>query len=206
MEFIARTKQLGCSLEEITVLAQAWDGDECAPVQHRLRALVVEKLALTRTQIGELLVLADDLEATSAALSVRPLDGACDDSCGCMTVTPDVSPASGPVGIALSAKPSEQLDPPIVCSLDATAMPDRIREWQALLGQVAARQKIDGGLRLEFGSTVSVGDIGRLAAAEQDCCRFFSFVITIGGHGISLEVTAPDDASGIIDDLFGVSA
>jgi DNA-binding transcriptional MerR regulator len=37
LTFIARAKQLGCSLEEITDLADAWDSNECAPIKHRLR-------------------------------------------------------------------------------------------------------------------------------------------------------------------------
>jgi len=204
--FIARAKQLGCTLEEITALAQAWDGDECAPVQHRLKALVEEKLELTRAQIGEMLALADDLEATSHALSVRPLDGPCDDSCGCMTVGELASSTTQPVGVALGAKPDKQAEPAIVCSLDAAAMPDRLRDWQALLGKATARRNITGGIRVEFDATASVDEIGRLAAAEQDCCRFFSFAITIDDRGSGLEVTAPPDAAGIIDDFFGGTA
>ncbi|MDQ1425729.1 MAG: hypothetical protein QOD72_3227 [Acidimicrobiaceae bacterium] len=41
--FIARAKQLGCSLEEITELVRAWDTEDCAPVQHRLRTRVLER-------------------------------------------------------------------------------------------------------------------------------------------------------------------
>ena len=35
LAFIARAKQLGCSLEEITDLVGIWDGQRCGPVQHR---------------------------------------------------------------------------------------------------------------------------------------------------------------------------
>ena len=37
LAFIARAKQLGCSLEEIADLTMAWDGGRCGPVQDRLR-------------------------------------------------------------------------------------------------------------------------------------------------------------------------
>ena len=48
LTFIARAKQLGCTLEEITDLGDAWDTNECAPIKHRLRALVAAKLADTK--------------------------------------------------------------------------------------------------------------------------------------------------------------
>ena len=206
LEFIARAKQLGCSLDEITVLAQAWDGDECAPVQHRLSALVEEKLALTRSQIVELSRLAQDLESTSMALSVLPLDGPCDDSCGCMAVTPGNRPANGMTGIALSTKPADPGEPEIACSLDGATMAERVQDWEALIGKAANRHRIDGGVRLEFDETTAVEEIGGLAAAEQECCQFLSFAITIDGRCVGLEITGPADAAGIVDELFGGSA
>ncbi|HUR77275.1 MAG TPA: MerR family DNA-binding protein [Acidimicrobiales bacterium] len=48
--FIARAKQLGCTLEEIKDLAEAWDSNECAPIKHRLRAVVAAKLEETETR------------------------------------------------------------------------------------------------------------------------------------------------------------
>ncbi|HUF99821.1 MAG TPA: MerR family transcriptional regulator, partial [Ilumatobacter sp.] len=44
LAFIARAKQLGCTLEEITGLATAWDGGECGPIQDQLRRLVADKI------------------------------------------------------------------------------------------------------------------------------------------------------------------
>src|SRR5262245_8814555 len=32
LSFIARAKRLGCTLEEIADLAEAWDSNECAPI------------------------------------------------------------------------------------------------------------------------------------------------------------------------------
>jgi MerR family copper efflux transcriptional regulator len=45
LEFIARAKQLGCTLDEIGELVVAWDGGECGPIQDRLRTVVADKLA-----------------------------------------------------------------------------------------------------------------------------------------------------------------
>src|SRR5687768_10980307 len=44
LRYVARAKQLGCTLEEITERADAWDRAECAPLKHRLRGLVAAKL------------------------------------------------------------------------------------------------------------------------------------------------------------------
>src|SRR3954454_2499402 len=76
---IARAKQLGCTLEEITDLADAWDSNECAPIKHRLRAVVAAKLAGTEARIAELTAFAKELRATAKALESAPLDGPCDD-------------------------------------------------------------------------------------------------------------------------------
>lgn len=84
LAFIARAKRLGCTLGEITELAQAWDSDECAPVKHRLRAVVADKLAQTEARIAELRAFSGDLRATARSLESAPLDGPCDDTCGCV--------------------------------------------------------------------------------------------------------------------------
>src|SRR5262245_28745297 len=53
LAFIARAKQLGCTLEEIADLTTAWDGGRCGPIQDRLRTLVADKLAATLSQSVE---------------------------------------------------------------------------------------------------------------------------------------------------------
>jgi DNA-binding transcriptional MerR regulator len=87
LRFVARAKQLGCTLEEIADLADAWDNDECAPVKHRLRGLVAAKLDETGQRMKELRALQADLRATATMLESAPLDGPCDESCGCMAPT-----------------------------------------------------------------------------------------------------------------------
>jgi len=51
-----------------------------------------------------------------------------------------------------------------------------------------------------------VGEIARLSVAEQDCCRFLSFAITVDDRGVGLEVRAPDAAMTVVHALFGVPA
>jgi len=98
LSFVARAKQLGCTLEEITDLADAWDSNECAPIKHRLRAVVAAKLADTEARIAELTTFASELRATAKTLESAPLDGPCDDSCGC------VHGPKGAVAVPLTTK------------------------------------------------------------------------------------------------------
>jgi len=95
---------------------------------------------------------------------------------------------------------------PSACSLDLSAMPGRLAEWERVLACTRRRIEIDGGLRVEFPPRVDLGDIARLVAAEQQCCAFFDFAITVDGRGVGLEVRAPDEASEILTTVFGDAA
>ena len=94
-------------------------------------------------------------------------------------------------------------DPPIACSLGSDSLRGRLDEWQNLLGHAVARRVIDGGVRVEFDGAVPAGELMRLVAAEQDCCQFLRFAITVDTRGIALEVSAPSDARPIVESLFG---
>ena len=83
LQFIGRAKQLGLSLEEITELAELWDADSCAPVQHRLTGLVEEKARQVAEQIAELTAFAAQLEEVRTRLGATAVDGPCTESCGC---------------------------------------------------------------------------------------------------------------------------
>jgi MerR family copper efflux transcriptional regulator len=181
LRFIGRAKQLGCTLEEITGLAAAWDGDECASVQHHLTDLVGRKIAATRSRITELLRFAAELESAATSLAAVPNEGPCDEGCRCMR----------PVDVA------------VACTLGADEMGSRIAEWQDVLAHVRERTPIEGGLRLVLGGDVPMEEVLRLAAAEHGCCAFFSFALTIDERGTALEVTAPADAAAMVEAVFG---
>jgi MerR family transcriptional regulator, copper efflux regulator len=218
LRFIARAKQLGCSLDEIAELATVWDGGRCGAVQERLRATVDAKIAEAHSQIAELTTLAADLQRAAAGLSIEPVDGPCDDTCGCTTDT--TAPATTATSVPLITKadaiatPADSDEVPIACTLGAEEMSARVEEWNALLadkqdllqGVTARRALDDGGLRLEFGPHTDVTEIARLAAAEQACCRFFSFAVVIDNRGTALEVHAPPDAQPVLAALFGTAA
>jgi DNA-binding transcriptional MerR regulator len=225
LRFIARAKQLGCSLDEIAELSRAWDGGRCAHVQERLRATVDTKVAESQRQIAELTALTADLQRAAAGLTESPT-GACDDTCGCLT---DPAPATssfqavslvaksqaagtvpggeacGDAGCGCGEEPAGQ-EPPIACTLGVGQMGTRVQEWEDLLEGVVARSAIDGGVRLQFGPGTDVTELAWLAAAEQDCCRFFRFSLSIDTRGVALEVRAPDEATDIVTALFGAAA
>lgn len=93
---------------------------------------------------------------------------------------------------------------PIACTLEPSAVGDRVAEWRHLLGSVTQRQKIDGGLALELPGRPEVASaVADLAMREQSCCAFFEFSLRMGGDSLWLEVTAPDDAAPILEALFG---
>jgi MerR family copper efflux transcriptional regulator len=200
MAFIARAKRLGCTLEEITDLVAIWDDDQCGPVQRRLHDLVTEKIGATQQQLDELTAFADQLRTAATHLSGAPVDGACDEGCACLTEPV----AGGAVPVALGVKPG---DVPIACTLDGASMPDRVDEWRAVLAHSTSRTAADdGALRLAMGPDTPTDELMRLVAAEQTCCAFFSFAITVDGRGLALEVRAPEGADTIVASLFGEAA
>jgi hypothetical protein len=133
--------------------------------------------------------------------------GPCDDDCGCATDVTDVvvSPTRASVRLVTKNDATTSADVPVACTLAAGEMTGRLGEWQALLEAVTARFPLQDGVRLEFGADTAVGEIARLAAAEQDCCRFFRFAVLIDPRGVALEVHAPADAADVVTALFGAA-
>ncbi len=203
LAFIARAKQLGCTLDEIADLTVAWDGGRCGPVQDRLRTVVADKLITAQQQIVELMTLASDLQRAAATLEAHRPDGPCDDNCGCVTEGSSAPQVTRQL-VTLGTKPHRvEAATPIACTLGAQSMRGRLDEWQRLLEHVEHREPIDNGLRATFGPATPLDELMRLAAAEQDCCQFFTFAITIDSRGVALEVRAPDDALQMLHTLFG---
>jgi MerR family copper efflux transcriptional regulator len=214
LRFISRAKQLGCSLDEIADLVTARDGGRCAPVQDRLRTTVEAKINDAHAQIAALTILAANLQRAAATLSTQPVDGPCDDTCGCTTDTALLTvPTSVPLVANAAAAEGPEGAAPIACTLDGADMATRLDEWNALLadehgllgGVIARRRLDDGGLRLEFGPGTDVTEIARLAAAEQGCCRFIRFALVIDDRGVALEVHAPPDGEPVLAALFGTA-
>jgi MerR family transcriptional regulator, copper efflux regulator len=204
LAFIARAKQLGCSLEEITGLTTAWDGGQCGPIQDQLRHLVAGKIEAAQHQITQLAMFLAELQQAASSLEPHRPDGACDTDCGCVSDPDHTRAAAAKVQpIMLSTKPAPAGEPAIACTLSAGSTNGRIAEWQALLAHARRREGVDGGVRVVFDTVVPIDEVARLVAAEQECCQFFRFAITIDAGGIALEVRAPADAQAIVESMFG---
>jgi hypothetical protein len=169
-----------------------------------LRTVVAEKLASAQEQVIELITLTAELQQAAAALDRHRPAGACDDRCGCVSDAP-VGPGPAIGDVALAAGPRPMDTETLACTLDAGALPGRVEDWQAVLAHVSRREQIDDGLRLVFGSTVPVDELMRLTAAEQSCCQFFAFAITVDARGIALEGAAPAEALPIVWSMFGAA-
>jgi hypothetical protein len=95
---------------------------------------------------------------------------------------------------------------PIACTLPAESRSVRSQDWQRILASATSRSVLNDGVRLEFDPDVPVDELIRLAVAEQECCRFFAFALTIDQRDVGLEVRAPDDAAIVVQSLFGPAA
>jgi DNA-binding transcriptional MerR regulator len=208
LRFITATKNLGIPLADVAELVKVYDVEDCSVVAHQVVEMVAARLAETQARIGELVALAAQLQTVSARLSDAPTSGPCGPGCPCATAAPTplddrrtfVELTRAPVVAAQDA-------PAIACSLDAGSVPDRISDWQALVARAVSRAPAPGGVALEFvASPALVAEVARLAAAEQDCCTFFTFTLTMTTGRLRLGVEAPDDAADIVAAMFGTAA
>jgi DNA-binding transcriptional MerR regulator len=201
LAFIARAKQLGCTLEEIADLSTAWGGGRCGPVQERLRTIVAAKLAEATNRIADFTTLSTELRRAAVALEQHRPEGPCDDRCGC------AGDPSGPTPLTLAVKPgpSDELAP-MACTLGSDDVVERLDQWESLLQYVTRRRPIEAGMRLEFGPGVPIAALVDLAAVERECCRFFAFAVTLDERGVGLEVKAPHEAISMVHALFGAPA
>ena len=185
LEFIDRAKQLGCNLHEIAELAALWEVEDCRPVQARLHELATDKIAAAQRRSTELVRFIAQLQTAAAHLGGEPVDGPCSDSCACL---------------------GDQAAPTIACTLPSVEIDDQIEGWQAILGHVTDREQTpDGGLRLTFASAVPLAELAGLVAAEQTCCAFLAFAITVDDRGLALEVRAPAEATEVVAAVFGAT-
>ena len=167
---------------------------------------MADKITNAQQQVIELMTFTAQLQQAATALDRHRPSGWCDDLCGCVT-QPDVSDLEpAPRSVALIAKPDPVDEPLIACTLGASSMHGRLSDWHALLVHVERRDPLPNGVRASFARTVPLTDLIDLAAAEQECCQFFDFAITIDTRGIALEVRSSTAALPVLLSLFGVPA
>jgi MerR family transcriptional regulator, copper efflux regulator len=92
-----------------------------------------------------------------------------------------------------------------VCSLTADQHGTRIQDWDAMLDGAHREGLPDGGIRIRL-PIGRADQLARLVVAEQQCCPFFTFRLTIAGEHVELDAHAPDGAEALIKGLFDEQA
>jgi hypothetical protein len=98
---------------------------------------------------------------------------------------------------------------PLSCTLPAAKLPLRVAEFDALFAEAVQGIERVGPerLRLELLPIPrAAGRAAELAAAETQCCSFFTFTLTATGGGLALEVSVPGPYTGVLDGLAGRAA
>ena len=197
LAFIGAAKRLGLPLEEVGELLAVWEAGACAEVRDGLRPRVAARLAEAGQRAAELEAFTALLRGVLEHLDALPdRAGRCDQGCG--FPAGQASPLS--VAVLAPGRPGGGRDgerraaAPIACSLTDDGMAERAAAWrEAVAG--AGRTPIPGGLRLTLPAGRAAAVAG-LAAAEQECCPFFGFLLRLDGQVLHLEVSAPADGAG----------
>ena len=191
LAFVQRAKSLGIDLDAIAELVRLWDGEECGPVQARLRTRIHDQRAATAQRMEELTQLAIDLEGVAETLGAAD---ACGPGCACMgpAQTVEPVPSEGMIGAA--------------CTLGTADLQQRLGDWRALRDQAITVQPIPGGARLSFGADQPVEPIVGLAALESECCAFYAFTLRIDGPTRQLEISAGAGGEPAVRALLGLDA
>jgi hypothetical protein len=92
----------------------------------------------------------------------------------------------------------------IACSLTAADYRRRVAETGDVAREaLRERRPIDGGERLVFEETGHVrGRLEAFIAAESTCCPFLTMRLQSDGDRLALDITGPELATPIIEDLF----
>jgi hypothetical protein len=107
--------------------------------------------------------------------------------------------------ISTAGDVAETVSVPVACSLTSDDVRARLLEWDELLRGVTARQPVQGGLRLVFGSSSTLTAIADLATREHACCPFLHFTLGLDTEAPILEVRAPAAMQDVIRQVFASS-
>jgi DNA-binding transcriptional MerR regulator len=190
LRFVGRAKQLGLQLDQIGELLELRGDGNCPPVRSKLATLVTEKLTQTRHSITELNQFADELAVLADRIAGSDAPPVCGEGCGC----PD-----HPLELATGLE--------IACTLPAGERGERAADWRALAEAADRVEPTEAGWRLHLPDTPEMAArTAELAAAERRCCAFLSFTLTLADNALLLDVTAPDDARALVDQLLTLSS
>jgi hypothetical protein len=93
---------------------------------------------------------------------------------------------------------------PDACTLPTADRAGRVAEFDALFGATVRAAERTGPTRLRLELEPSPEAAARaagLAAAETQCCSFFTFTLTAAGGALSLDVAVPDSQVAVLDAL-----
>ncbi|GAA2133895.1 MerR family transcriptional regulator [Actinomadura napierensis] len=204
LSFIGAAKRLGLPLEEIAELLQVWEDGSCAQVRADLRPRLACRIAEAEQRAVETAEFIATLRGAANHLDALPeREGRCDPQCGFLD--PEATGSKAPLSVAAHRAGQDAEDEawrtaPVACSLNSEDMQKRAAQWRVLL-RGATCERISDGVRLSMPAE-RAGRVAELAAAEQQCCPFFDFRLHLAGGMVRLEVRAPSDAAGLLDELF----
>ena len=92
---------------------------------------------------------------------------------------------------------------PIACSLDAAGLDGRLLDM-ARVGRAALidSRTVDDRAVLRFRAGQGIADeLGRLVAAEHECCPFLDLSLDQRGEVVELTIKGPPEARPIVQDL-----
>ena len=172
-------------------------------------ALEAECGARYATQ-DELTAFATELEAAGHRLTHDVTVGPCSDTCSC---APSAPVLDGRIVVAIGTKPTAPAGGPvpIACTLTPGEAVDRVGDWARLLADQTGQPRrtaddTTAAITVTFPPDPDVAArAAELAAAEQACCAFIDFTLTIGRTGTTLTATTLLDAAPIIDALLGAT-
>jgi hypothetical protein len=96
---------------------------------------------------------------------------------------------------------------PQACTLPTAERPLRVAEFESLFAEAVIEVERLSAVRIRLGLRRGPGIAGRvaeLAVAETGCCSFFTFVLTVTGEGLFLDVEVPVQHVEILDALAAV--
>ena len=93
---------------------------------------------------------------------------------------------------------------PDACSLPASGRQARTAEFGELFGETVLHVERPEPTRLRLHlrpDPKSAARAATLAAAETECCSFFTFTLTLTGGALTLDVTVPEAHAAMLDAL-----
>lgn len=206
LRFIAAAKHLGLPLDQIRELLGVWEGGLCREVRDRLRPLLLAQIDTAQDRMADLDMFIRRLTTALTHLDQLPAkDRPCDPDCEFLHDRG--SHPARPAADAAVTQPARQSGEPtpVACSLPTDEYRSRIQRWHTMLDGASREALPDGGMRVRLPIT-RAAQLAELVVAEQQCCPFFTFRLTLANEYVELDVHAPAAAQPLVADLVRAQA